>query len=389
MKTRLLRNIKLDYISIFITNLNMQGCIWVLYLTYCNMSLLQIGLLEGIYHLTSMICEIPSGAWADLMGRKKSMLISRGCITISCIIMLFLKNFWGFALSFVIQALGNAFTSGSEEALVYDSLKCIDKEDDFIKVNGRLNMLIEVSQAIATVVGGILAEYSYVCCYVACVVIALLSLVPVVFMTEPPILEERTEQLTGMALVKKHFRVSYQVLNNDIRIVKIIVFYSLIFASHALLFFYSQQYFYDSGYNKIQISIVFLFAGIISCLGALASDYLYQKLDDKVALLGAVVIALTMVCYGVNIPILAIVVFVISNFFNAVLYPIESECLNRLIPSEQRATLISINSMFFSIMMIVMFPIAGLLADVWNLPIVLMGIGLVVLCFTLIWEKRK
>lgn len=388
MKVKLLRNIKLDYISTFITNLNMQSCIWVLYLSYCNMTLLQIGLLEGIYHITSMICEIPSGAWADLVGRKRSMLISRVCITISCIIMLFSRNFWGFALSFIIQALGNAFTSGSEEALVYDSLKCIDKEDDFIKVNGRLNMLIEVSQAIATVVGGVLAEYSYVWCYAACVVIALLSLVPVVFMTEPPILEERTEQLTGMALVKNHFKVSYQVLNNDVRIMKIIVFYSLIFASHALLFFYSQQYFYDSGYNKIQISIVFLFAGIISCLGALASDYLYQKLDVKIAFLSAVVIALTMVCYGFNIPILAVVVFIISNFFNAVLYPVESECLNRLIPSEQRATLISINSMFFSIMMIVMFPIAGMLADVWNLPIVLMGIGLVVLCFTLIWEKK-
>lgn len=389
MNVKLLRNIKLDYISTFITNLNMQSCIWVLYLTYCNMTLLQIGLLEGIYHITSMVCEIPSGAWADLVGRKRSMLMSRGCITISCIIMLFSRNFWGFALSFVIQALGNAFTSGSEEALVYDSLKCIDKEDDFIKVNGRLNMLIEVSQAIATVVGGVLAEYSYVWCYVACVVIALLSVVPVVFMTEPPILEERTEQLTGMALVKNHFKVSYQVLNNDIRIVKIIVFYSLIFASHALLFFYSQQYFYDCGYNKIQISIVFLFAGVISCLGALASDYLYQKLDVKIAFLSAVVIALTMVCYGFNIPILAIAVFIISNFFNAVLYPVESECLNRLIPSEQRATLISINSMFFSIMMIVMFPIAGMLADVWNLSIVLMGIGIVVLCFTLIWEKKN
>lgn len=388
MKVKLLRNIKLDYLSTFITNLNMQSCIWVLYLTHCNMSLLQIGLLEGIYHITSMICEIPSGAWADLVGRKRSMLISRGCITISCIIMLFSRNFWGFALSFVIQALGNAFTSGSEEALVYDSLKCIDKEDDFIKVNGRLNMLIEVSQAIATVVGGVLAEYSYVWCYVACVVIALLSLVPVVFMTEPPILEERTEQLTGMALVENHFKVSYQVLNNDIRIMKIIVFYSLIFASHALLFFYSQQYFYDCGYNKIQISIVFLFAGVISCLGALASDYLYQKLDAKIAFFSAVVIALTMVCYGFNIPILAIVVFIISNFFNAVLYPVESECLNRLIPSEQRATLISINSMFFSIMMIVMFPIAGMLADVLNLPIVLMGIGIIVLFFTLIWEKK-
>lgn len=131
-----------------------------------------------------------------------------------------------------------------------------------------------------------------------------------------------------------------------------------------------------------------MFAGVISCLGALASDYLYQKLDVKIAFLSAVVIALTMVCYGLNIPILAVVVFIISNFFNAVLYPVESECLNRLIPSEQRATLISINSMFFSIMMIVMFPIAGMLADVWNLPIVLMGIGSVVLCFTLIWEKK-
>ena len=260
MKSKLLRNIKLDYISTFITNLNMQSCIWVLYLTYCNMTLLQIGIIEGIYHVTSMICEIPSGAWADLVGRKRSMLISRVCITISCIIMLFSRNFWGFALGFIIQALGNSFTSGSEEALVYDSLKCIDQEEDYIKVNGRLNMLIEVSQAIATVVGGILAEYSYVWCYIACVIIALLSLVPVVFMTEPPILEEQAERLGGIALVKNHFRLSYQILKNDMRIMKIILFYSLVFAAHTILFFYSQQYYYDLGYNKIQISIVFVFA---------------------------------------------------------------------------------------------------------------------------------
>ena len=384
MKSRLLRNIKLDYISTFITNLNMQSCIWVLYLTYCNMTLLQIGLLEGIYHVTSMICEIPSGAWADLVGRKRSMLMSRVCITISCVIMLFSRQFLGFALSFIIQALGNSFTSGSEEALVYDSLKCIDKEDDFIKVNGRLNMIIEVSQAIATVAGGVLAEYSYVWCYVACVIIALLSLVPVVFMIEPPILEEQTERLSGIALVKNHFRLSYQILKNDMRIMRIILFYSVVMAAHTLLFFYSQQYYYDLGYNKIQISIIFLFAGVVSCLGALASDYLYHKLSEKVAMLCAVVIALTMVCYGLNIPLLAMVAFVISSFFNAVMYPVESECLNRLIPSEQRATLISVNSMFFSIMMIIMFPIAGCLADVWNLPKVMMGIGFAVLVFTFI-----
>lgn len=60
MKQNLKRNITLNYFNTFITNLNMQSAIWVLYLAYCNMNLMQVGILEGIYHATSIICEIPS-----------------------------------------------------------------------------------------------------------------------------------------------------------------------------------------------------------------------------------------------------------------------------------------------------------------------------------------
>lgn len=67
---KLKRNILLDYCNVFITNLNMQSSIWVLYLAFKGMSLAQIGILEGIYHTTSMLFEIPSGAIADLLGRK-------------------------------------------------------------------------------------------------------------------------------------------------------------------------------------------------------------------------------------------------------------------------------------------------------------------------------
>ncbi|MDE7250230.1 MAG: MFS transporter, partial [Lachnospiraceae bacterium] len=126
------RNVKLDYISTFITNLNMQSSIWVLYLAYCGLSLAQIGLVEGIYHATSILFEIPSGALADLLGRKRCMILSRICIAISCMIMLFAIGFWFFALSFVIQALGNNLNSGSEEALVYDSMKYTGQEDQYI-----------------------------------------------------------------------------------------------------------------------------------------------------------------------------------------------------------------------------------------------------------------
>lgn len=417
MNNKLRRNIKLDYLNIFITNLNMQSSIWVLYLTYCNMSLLQIGLLEGIYHATSILCEIPSGALADLVGRKKSMIMSRICIAVSCMIMLFLRSFWWFALSFIIQAIGNNFNSGSEEALVYDSMKCLGEEDRYIQINGRLNMVLEVSQAIATVAGGVLAEYSYFWCYGACLVIALLALVPVWFMTEPPILEslagcengeppvleslagcENEERTEGSVegdrtsdgvtdIIAGHFRRSFQILRGDARILRIITYYSMIFASYTLLFFYSQQYYYDLGYNKIQISVIMLFAGIASCMGALVSDRMFHRLGERVAGLSGVLIAGTLVCYYFEKPMVSAGIFMAASFFNAVLYPVESELLNRLIPSGQRATLISVNSMFFSIMMIISFPVAGALADRWNLPCILGGLGVVLLLFILMWNQ--
>lgn len=186
LENKLKRNIPLDYISTFITNLNMQSSIWVLYLAYCGLNLAEIGIIEGIYHATSIVCEIPSGAVADLLGRKKSMVLSRLCIAASCVVMLFSKSFWLFAVSFIIQALGNNLNSGSEEALVYDSMKCVGQEEKYLKVCGKLDVVIEISQGIATVLGGILAEYSYFWCYSACLVIALLALFPVLLMTEAP-----------------------------------------------------------------------------------------------------------------------------------------------------------------------------------------------------------
>ena len=97
-----------------------------------------------------------------------------------------LKSFGWFAVSFAVQALGNNLNSGSEEALVYDSMKCLGQEEHYMGVYGRLNVLIEVAQGLATVAGGVLAEFSYFWCYAACVVIAVLALLPVLGMAEPP-----------------------------------------------------------------------------------------------------------------------------------------------------------------------------------------------------------
>lgn len=381
LQTKLKRNIGLDYISTFITNLNMQSSIWVLYLAYCGLSLAEIGLLEGIYHATSILCEIPSGAVADLLGRKRSMILSRICIAVSCMLMLFSGSFGLFALSFIIQALGNNFNSGSEEALVYDSMKWIGQEERYVRVYGRLNVILEVSQGIAMVAGGILAEYSYFWCYGACVTIAVLSLIPVIFLTEAPCGRQERRKTAIGGLAASHFRASFRILKSDVRILKIIVYYSVVFAAQTLLFFCSQQYYFEHGYNKLQISLILLVMSVSSCLGAVMSDGIYRRLRKKIAFVGAAVIAAAFLCYGFENMVISVIAFSAAGFFNSALYPVQSDSLNQLIPSEQRATLISVSSMFFSLAMIVMFPLAGMAADHLGLTRVFGFIGAAVTVF--------
>ncbi len=383
LQARLKRNIKLDYISTFITNLNMQSSIWVLYLAYCGLNLAEIGLLEGLYHAASIIFEIPSGAAADLLGRKRSMILSRICIAVSCLIMLFSRSFVLFALSFIIQALGNNFNSGSEEALVYDSMKYIGQEEQYVRVYGRLSVVIEVSQGIATVAGGILAEYSWFWCYGACLVIAALALIPVIFLTEAPCGRQEKKQAAMGELVTSHFRTSVRILKSDVRILKIIIYYSVIFAAWTLLFFYSQQYYFEHGYNKVQISLILLVMSVTSCLGAVMSERLYHRFKERIVFVGTMVIAAAFLCYGFENMIVSVIAFSAAGFFNSVLYPVQSDSLNQLIPSEQRATLISVNSLFFSVAMIVMFPLAGVAADHKGLTKVFVYIGVAVMIFAI------
>ena len=407
IEKKLTRNIKLDYISTFITNLNMQSSIWVLYLAYRGLNLAQIGIVEGIYHATSILFEIPSGALADLLGRKRCMILSRICIAVSCMIMLFARGFWFFALSFIIQALGNNLNSGSEEALVYDSMKYTGQEDQYINVYGKINFIIEVSQGISTVAGGILAEFSYFWCYLACLAIAVLALVPVVFMAEVPFNTFHSSGCNGnqkdqaytppahcppksiTRIVTLHFQTCFQILKSDIRILRIIIYYSTVFAAETLLFFYSQQYYFELGYNKIQISFILLLSGILSCAGAVMSERIFRKFGEKISFIAALAIAMAFIGYRFQNIILSITVFCIAGFFNSVLYPVQSELLNSLIPSEQRATLISVNSMFFSIAMILLFPLAGMLADFWGLTVIFTGTGLTLLMFTVFWHYAE
>jgi len=385
MKQKLERNIKIDYIFRFVSNFDFASAVWVLYLGYKGMSLLEIGILEGTFRVVSFLSEVPSGAAADLWGRKRVLLYGRICGLLSSTMMLFASEFWQFTIAFVFMAWGYNFISGSEEALVYDSLKQLGEEDRFYKVNSRLDVIIEIAQGLGTFLGGILAQKSYVYCYVTTIFICAVSIIPCIFLKEPKLQRENKEKLT----MKKHFSRCILTIKQNPKVIEILLFYSMVFTFYTSIYFYGQQYFYELNLNKVKISIIMLFTGLLSCLGALISEKAAVRYGEKTKYIATILISLCILGMVPKKIWIAILCFGIMGFVNTLLYPMQSASLNALIPSEQRATIISVSSMTFSMFMLILFPSIGAFADKFGLARAFTGVGMLIIIEVLLLLLKK
>ena len=362
---KLKRNVNVDYVYRFLSSLDISAAIWMLYLGAKGISLIEIGVLEGIFHVASLICEVPTGAIADILGRKKTIVVGRLLHAVSSIIMLISFSFWQFALGFIIQAISYNLNSGSEEALVYDSLKIIGKEDNYTKINGSLNFIIEVSQGAAVLIGGVLSDYSFTYSYIVAVIISLCAFSISLLFKEPEIYDKKSEDIT----IKGHFKQCYKVIKSNKKIMFMMLYFEFIFMVGTSIHFYTQKFFSDMGYSRSVISIIYVCASIGCAIGA---KYVYkiervykEKLIYLIPLISGGFLALYTLMKNEG-TILGFILF--STSIN-MLYPISSSYINKLIPSKQRATLISIESMCFSLYMIIFFPILGVVGEKVSLKI--------------------
>ena len=386
MKLPYKNNMKYSYIFRFLNSFDLSSAIWVLYLVQKGLPLWQIGVIEGLFHIVSFLSEIPTGAAADLLGRKKVMILSRLCHTTAAIILLFSTGFWEFVIGFTFSAWGYNLLSGSEEALIYDSLKSMKQERSYLKISGRLEVILNIAQGIAALVGGILAQKSFYICYATAAFISILSLVPCFLLKEPILTEHKVKKKVS---VRGHFSDSYHIVRKNPKVLEVIISYSVIFTIYMITYFYGQKYFAELGMNKVQISMIMTLTMGTSCIGALLCNKVKDLLKDYTKLLALFIIGLGAVglAFG-NIP-LSIFCFSLMGFANTLLYPIQSDKLNRLIPSDYRATIISVNSMAYSLFMLLLFPVVGVIAERvgLNTTFAALGVG-VVICSIGLGGKR-
>ena len=147
------RNTWLYYAFSFLVGFYIATGTTVLFERQLGLSYAQIFTLDAIYMLMFILFEIPSGALADLVGRKKTILAGLTVLIVGAIATGNAQSFTHLFLSFFVWALGFSLISGSSEALLYDSLK-----DDklFHRITGRALSFSTLGLALAGIVGPLL-----------------------------------------------------------------------------------------------------------------------------------------------------------------------------------------------------------------------------------------
>ena len=348
---------------------------WILFFIQNGLSLLQIGLLESIFHGTSLLCEIPSGMLADRFSYKTNLYLARLASIVSSILILFGQgNFWIYALAMMVSAWSYNFDSGTSTAFLYDSAVEAGQKDRYLQISSFLSGVAEVTRTLGTVVAGFFIHGALAWTYLIAIGLSFLSIILIYFMKESMAKREKNESLTFKTIVLQVRKEWHE---------KPVLFYwmmtyQLVGTLMCMFYFYYQQKISDlAGW---QVSLVMLIGSGLNLIAVYVASQIGKKWNSNrvfptlVALTG---LALLLVFFGT--PFAFLLVYLLTDTLYAVYQPIYFNDLQGYLPSSVRATMLSINSMLFSLSMIVIFPLTGWLIDRWGFVAVFLVLGLILL----------
>ena len=348
---------------------------WILFFIQNGLSLLQIGLLESIFHGTSLLCEIPSGMLADRFSYKTNLYLARLSSIGSSILILFGQgNFWIYAIAMMVNAWSYNFDSGTSTAFLFDSVVEAGQKDRYLQISSFLSGVAEVTRTLGTVVAGFFIHGALAWTYYISIGLSLLS-IPLIFLMKEP--ESKSDERSHLTL-KRILEVVKQEWQDKPVLFYWMLTYQLVGTIMCMFYFYYQQKISDLA--SWQVSLIMLIGSGFNLLAVYLASQIGKKWNSNQVF--PILVALTglaLFLVGVKTPFAYLSVYLLTNALYAVYQPIYYNDLQAYLPSSVRATMLSINSMMFSLSMIVIFPLTGWFIDSCGFVAVFLVLGLITL----------
>ena len=361
------KQLRLLYLNTSLGAFQIAGASWVALLAARRFSLVEIGFAESVFHVASLLFEVPSGVISDVFGRKKSMVLSQCMMLVSSLLMLVSDSMAGVLPAMVFSAFGYNFASGTRESLAYETLKAEGREAEYDGYASTDMMLYTFFSSLATLCAGAALALGYRRAYLVDIGLGVVCLMSALRLRDVGYAAAGEEggkngpEETVWKKIFQCFRESVRFLLHSRKAMELILLNAAVGAAATLLRFFLQARLTEKGLPDAMLGPALFFMGLGGAAGARLILHCKSWSYGRVFAVSAIAVA---GCVAAAIlPVPAVMVFggFLSALFDNFLQVRSDVRLNEMVPAGQRATLISVSSLCFSGVMIVLSPLFGLL----------------------------
>ncbi|MGI9823702.1 MFS transporter [Agromyces sp. Marseille-Q5079] len=391
------------YFTLLIGNTLAASFIWginTLFLLDAGLTNLEAFAANSFFSIGMVVFEVPTGVIADTLGRRVSYLLGTVTLAVTTVLYYLLwvwhSPFWAWALVSVLLGLGFTFFSGAVEAWLVDALTATGYRGSLEQVFGRGVSVAGVAMLVGSTLGGVVAQATDlgVPFLMRAGVLVLMFVIAALLMRDlgftpagrsNPIAATRLVLAASVKYGLGRPGVRYMMLASAFTTgVGFYVFYAL------------QPYLLELWGDEGAYSIAGLAAGIVAgsqIIGGLVAPWLRRRFRKRTTsiILSISVSAGILVVLGVNRSFwVALGLLVLWALIDAAAGPVRQAYLNDMIPSAQRATVLSFDSLIGSSGAAVIQPVLGRSADVWGYPFSLALSGVLqALAVPFLWFSRR
>jgi MFS family permease len=353
------RRIIRTYLGIAASTTLAQSLIWgvnTLFLLSVGLDIFQVMLVNAAYTVAQVFFEVPTGVIADTLGRRVSYLLAVGIIFLSTLLYMWFglagQGVGPFAIASALLGLGYTFYTGAVDAWMVDALHSVDYPGRLEPIFAQYGMVFGVFMLVGTTAGGFLGQVELWIPYaVRAAVLVPAFLLGLLVMRDRGF---RGRPLTLGSFGQETRRIARAGIAYGLRdrVVRFIMFATLVQGIFFIYGFYSwQKYFLD----LLGQDLVWVTGVIAACVGVtqILGNALVGRITKRVADRGLIL----MVAVGVSTAAIigaalvqqfwvAVPLYLVSTAAFGVYMPVKQGWLNARIPSEERATIISLDALF-------------------------------------------
>ena len=352
-----------------------------------GMNVQDIMVLQSLFSLSVLLQELPAGYIGDVLGRRKSILI--GCIFVflGFLTYCFSYGFWQFLVGSLLLSVGASFLSGSDTAMLYDTLLQLQRSDEYLQKEGRVSAIGNFSEAAAGILGGLVAIYSLRATYYVQTIVSLIGIFAAYGLVEPA----RSQSFKNNKIWSNIMATLRFVLVENVALRWLVLFAGTIGGTTLMMAWLAQPYFQFVEIPLVYFGILWtalnLTVGLASWFAHRLDKHLsYHNLliVISLAVLGGY-IGTGLVGYSSLPSILGIGFIFLLYIGRGLASPIIRQFINAETSSDMRATVLSFYSFLFRLAFVILAPIIGWLTEVYSISQALLLSGSFFALGSLMW----